>query len=106
MVLKKKEPNNDMRTLVIKHYQNSDSQRDIASKTSLPPSTVEYITKKYKMTKYTRDQLGHNRKRKTTTTTNRLIQRKLKFNRRKSASIVKTEIENELGIFTSSGYHL
>ena len=39
-----------------------------------------------------------NNKRKTKPTTNRLIQRKLKLGRRKSASTVKVEIENEQGI--------
>ena len=38
------------------------------------------------------------RRRKTTATTDRLIQRKVKLDRRKSASAVKVEIENELGI--------
>lgn len=98
MAPKKKEHSNDMRCLVIKHYQNGDSQRDIASKTLLPRSTVEYIIKKYKMTKCIGNLFGRGRKRKTTATTDRLIQRKLKLNRRKSASMVKTEIENELGI--------
>ncbi|CAF3080826.1 unnamed protein product [Rotaria socialis] len=98
MALKKKEHSNDIRTLVIKHYQNGDSQRDILSKALLPRSTVEYIIKKYKMTKCIGNLLGRGRKRKTTATTDRLIQRKLKLNRRKSASAVKIEIEKELGI--------
>ena len=37
-------------------------------------------------------------KEKTKSITDRLVQHKLKFDRRKSASIVKVEIENELGI--------
>ena len=42
--------------------------------------------------------VGCAHKRKTRATTDRLIQRKLKLNRRKSASTAKVEIENELGI--------
>ena len=53
---------------------------------------------KYKSTKC----IGHlfelARKRKTTATIDRLIQCKVKFDRRKSASMVKVEIENRLGI--------
>ena len=41
---------------------------------------------------------GRARKMKTRATTDRLIQRKLKLDRRKLASTVKAEIENELGI--------
>ena len=40
MVSKKKEHSNEMRTLVIKHYQNGDSQREIAAKTFLPRETI------------------------------------------------------------------
>ena len=53
---------------------------------------------KYKSTKYIGNLFGRARKRKTRVTTDRLIQRKLKLVRRKSASMVKIEIENELGI--------
>ena len=41
---------------------------------------------------------GRGHRRKTTATTDRLILRKVKLDRRKSASAVKVEIENELGI--------
>ena len=53
---------------------------------------------KYKSTKCIGHLFGRGRKRKTRTTTDRLIQRKLKLVPRKSASMVKIEIENELGI--------
>ena len=56
------------------------------------------MTEKYKSTKCIGNLFGHGRRRKTTATTNRLIQRKAKIDRRKSASTVKVEIENELGI--------
>ena len=53
---------------------------------------------KYKSTKCIGNLFERGRKRKTRATTDRLIRRKLKFVRRKSASMVKIEIENELGI--------
>ena len=90
MAPKKKEHNNDLRNLVIQHYQNGDSQRETAAKTLLPRTTVQYMIEKWKSTKCIGD-----RRRKTT---DRLIQRKVKLDRRKSASTVKVEIENELGI--------
>ena len=56
------------------------------------------MIEKYKSTKCIGNLFGCNRRRKTTATTDRLIQRKVKLDRRKSASAVKVEIENELGI--------
>ena len=82
---KTKEHSNDLRTLVIKHYLNGDHQREIVKKVLL---TVQSIIKKYKNTKYNGNQFGRGRKRKTIATTDRLIQRELKFDRRKSARIV------------------
>ena len=46
MTPKKKENNNDLRNLVLQHYQNGDSQREIAAKTLLPRSTVQYMIEK------------------------------------------------------------
>ena len=51
MAPKKNEHKNDLRNLVIHHYQNGDSQREIAAKTLLPRTTVHYIIEKYKSTK-------------------------------------------------------
>ena len=62
-------------------------------KTLVSRFTVQYMVDKYKSTKCIGHLFGRARIRKT----NRLIQRKLKFVRRKSASMVKIEIENELG---------
>ena len=98
MAPKKKEHSNDLRTLVIRHYQNGDSLSEIAAKTLLSRSTVQYVVDKYKSTKCIGNLFGHGRKRKTRATTDRLIQHKLKLDRRKSASTVKVEIENERGI--------
>ena len=98
MAPKKKEHKNDLRNLVIQHYQNGDSQREIAAKILLPRTTVQYMIEKYKSTKCIRNLFGRGRRRKTTATTDRLIQRKVKLDGRKSASAVKIEIENELGI--------
>ena len=95
---KKREHSNDLRTLIIRHYQNGDSLSEIAAKTLLSRSTVQYMVDKYKSTKSIDHLYGYGRKRKTRATSDRLIQRKLKLVRRKSASMVKIEIENELGI--------
>ena len=46
MAPKKKELSNDLRTLVIRHYQNGDSLRKIAAKTLLSRSTVQYMVDK------------------------------------------------------------
>ena len=46
MALKKKEHNNDLRNLVIQHHQNGDSQGEIAAKTLLSRTTVQYMIEK------------------------------------------------------------
>jgi transposase len=74
MAPKKKEHSNDLRTLVIKHYLNGDSQREIAAKTLLSRTTVQSMIKKYKSTKCIGNRFGRGRKRGTTATTDRLIQ--------------------------------
>ena len=98
MAPKKKEHSNDLRTLVIRHYQNGDSLSEITAKTLLSRSTVQYMVDKYKSTKCIGNLFGRAHIWKTRATTDRLIQRKLKLVRRKSASMVKIEIENDLGI--------
>ena len=87
-----------MRTLVIKHYQHGDSQREIGAKIFLPRKTVRYIIQKYKKTKCIENLFGCGVERKTTAITDRLIIRRFKVDRRKSASAVKGKIEKELGI--------
>ena len=98
MIPKKKEHSNEMRTLVIKHYQNGASQREIAAKTFLPRETVQYIIQKYKKTNYIGNLFGRGRKRKTKVIRDRLINRRFKVDRQKPASAIKGEIEKELGI--------
>ena len=51
MAPKKKEYNNDPRNLVIHHYQNGDFQREIAAKTLLPRTTVQYMIEKIEINK-------------------------------------------------------
>ena len=46
MAPKKKEHSNDLRNLVIHHYQNGDPQREIAAKTLLRRTTVQYMIEK------------------------------------------------------------
>ena len=97
MTPKKKEHSNDLRNLVINLYLKGDSQREIA-KMLLSRTTVQSIIKNYKNTKCIGNLFGRGRKPKTTSTTDRLIQRKLKLDRRKSARTVTSELEKDLGI--------
>jgi hypothetical protein len=98
MAPKKEEYSNDLRTLVIKHFQNGDSQWETAAKTLLPRETVRYILNEYKRTKYIGTLFDRGRKRITTATSYRLIQRMLKEEQRILAVKVRTEVEQLLGI--------
>ena len=77
--LKKKEHINDLRTLVIRHHQNGDSLNEIAARTLLSRSTVQYMVDKYKTTKRIDHFFECAHKWKTIATTDRLVQRKVKF---------------------------
>ena len=98
---KRKEHSDDLRTLVIKRFLNGDSQREIAKKTLLSRETVRSMIKKYKSTKCIGNLFGRGHKRKTAAMTDRLIQRKLKYDRRKSACSIAAELETELGMLIS-----
>lgn len=97
----RKEYSNDLRELVVKHFLNVDSEREIAKKVLIPRTSVHYIIDKYKSTKCIGNLIGRGRKRKTTVHTDRLIQRKIKVDRRKAAVSVKAEVEKELNINVS-----
>ena len=101
MAPKKKEHSNGLRTLVINYYLNGDSQREIAKKVLLSRPIVQSIIKKYKNTRCIGNLFGRGRKPKTTPTTDRLIQRKLKLDRRKSNRTVTSELERYLEILIS-----
>ena len=101
MVPKRKENSYDFRSIVIKHFQNGYSQREIGTKTLLPRETVRDIINKYKRIKCIGNFLGQGRKRKITTTTNRTIQRILKKDRRTSAEKMAAEIKKQLDISLS-----
>ena len=64
-------------------------------------STVQSIIKKYKNTKCIGNLFGCDRKSKTTLTTGRLNQQKLKLDRRKSVHTVTSELEKDLRILIS-----
>ena len=95
MAPKEKDHSNGLRSLVIKHYQNEDSQREVSTKVLHPRETIRYIIRRYKETKCIGNVFGRVGKRKTTVATDRLIVCKIKSNRRLSAQKVKTEIEPE-----------
>ena len=97
MAPKKKEHSNDLRTLVIRHYQNRDSLSEVTAKILLSRPTVQYAVDKYKSTKGIGHLFGCGRsKKKTRAPTDQLIQHKSKFNRLKSAFTINVEIENKL----------
>ncbi|CAF4494487.1 unnamed protein product [Rotaria socialis] len=98
---KRKEFSHDLREVVIKRYLNGDSERDIARDLLISRNTVHYMIAKYKSTKCIGNLIGRGRKRKTTAHVDRVIQRKIKTNRRKSAMAVKIELQTELNITVS-----
>ena len=98
---KKTECSNDLREVVIKHFLNGDSEREISSKVLIPRSSVNYMITKYKSMKCIGNMIGRGRKRKTTIHTDRIIQRKVKIDRRESSTFVKAELQTELNITIS-----
>ena len=101
MAPKKKEHSVDVREKVIKHFQNGDTEHEIAKKLLLPRTSMHYIIAKYKKTRCLVNIVGRGRKRKTSEHLDRVIHRKVKADRRKTASSVKLEIEKELGVVIS-----
>ena len=97
----KKEYSSDLCQLVIQHFLNGDSERKIAKKVLIPRDSLHYIIAKYKSTKCIGNLMGRGRRRKTSTHTDRILQRKIKTNRRKSTASVKAELENELKVIIS-----
>ena len=97
----RKEFSHDLREVVIKRYLNGDSERDIARDLLILRNTVHYVIAKYKSTKCIGNLIGRGRKRKTTPHLDRVIQRKIKTNCRKSALAVQTELQTELNIAVS-----
>ena len=95
MVTKKKKYSFDLRETVIKHFLSSDSEHDIAGEMIIPRNSVHYIITKYKKKKCLENIIDRGRKRKTSMHLDRIIQRKVKVDRRKSASSVKIDIESE-----------
>ena len=97
----KKGYSKDLRERVIKHFLNGDSEREIAEKVLIPRDSVHYIIAKYKSTKSIENLKDRGQRRKTSTHTDRILQRKVKTNGQKSMASVKAELENELKIIIS-----
>ena len=97
----KKEYSYDLRETVIKHFLNGAFEREIARKVLIPRTSIHRKIQKYKSTKCMGNIIGRGRKRKTITHTDRLIQRKIKANRRELAAAVKAELETSLNIVIS-----
>ena len=86
MALMKKDHSKDLRSLIIKHYQNRDSHPEVSSKVLLPRETIRYIVRKYKEAKCIGNVFGRVRKRKITVAMDRLVVQKIKSNRHLSAT--------------------
>ena len=95
------EHSNDLRELVIKNFLNGKTERDIVRDVFISCNTVHSIIKKYKSKKCVANMWGSGRKRKTIANVDRVIQRKIKVDRRKSALSVKSELQTELGLTIS-----
>ena len=102
MAPKKKEYSHGLRETVVKYFLNGDSEREISQKLLIPRTSIHYIIDKYKSTKSIANKIGRGPKRRTTVHVDRIIQRKIKADRRKSASAVKVELQDELGIIVSA----
>ena len=89
MAPKKKESSVDLRQTVIKHVLNGHSEHKIAQKLIIHQTSVHYIIDKYKKTKCLQNVIGQGQKRKITLYLDRAIHRKIKADRRKSASSMK-----------------
>ncbi|CAF3530152.1 unnamed protein product [Rotaria sp. Silwood1] len=98
----RKEPSNEFRETIVKHFLNGDSEHDIATKMLCSRNTIHSIIVKYKKTKCIGNILDRGRKRKTTIHVDKAIQGKIKVDRRKSAPTVGQEIEQELGVLISN----
>ena len=99
---KKKEHSNEVRSLIIKDYQNGDCQGEISSNMLVSREAVLYIIQKYKATKCIGNLFRRARITKTNAATDRMIVRKIKFNRRTLAHVVEAEIEVELGMILNA----
>ena len=97
----RKEFSHDLREVVIKRYLYGDSERDIARDLLISRNAVHYMIAKCKSTKCIGNLIGRGRKRKTTAHLDRVTQRKIKINRRRSTLAVKTELQTEFNITVS-----
>jgi transposase len=93
----RKEHSNEFRETIIKRSQNGDSERESAEKMLCSRNTIHSIIVKYKKTRCIGNIIGRGRKRITTIRIDKVIQRKIKVDRWKSASSVKHEIEKKSG---------
>ena len=88
----------DFRQKVIQKFLNGDSQRKIATDMLLPRTFVQNMINKYVANKSLDNLAGRRRKWEATIRADRLIERKLKYDRRKPSRIVKAELEQELRV--------
>jgi transposase len=98
MAPRRKENSADVRSLVIKHFENGGFYAKTAENVLLPHSTVQYMIKKYKRIKCIVNMRGRGGKRKMTPALDRIIQCKVRADHQKTASVMKHELEKEMNI--------
>lgn len=87
----------EQRELVLTHFKNGKTQRNIAEMVNLSPSTVQYIIQRFVRENRVADK-GRNAPNKTfTELEERRIVRKIKVNPKISAPKLTVEVENEMG---------
>jgi transposase len=99
--MRRKEYSDGLREVVIKHFLDDDSEREIAHKVLIPCITVHRMIVKYKSTKCIGKFPDRGRKRKSTVHVARIISHKIKTDRWKAALSIKMELETELGTVVS-----
>ena len=100
MVPKKNEYPTDLRSLVVDYFLNRNSYATIAKKLLIPHPTIQSVITKCKTTKCTMNLSGRGRNRKTTSSLHRIIQHKIKVDRRKSAATAKIEIKRARRVYS------
>ena len=98
VVFKKKEYSDNQRQTVVKYFLNGDSEHEIARKMIIPPTSIDYVIAKYKKQNVFRILSVEIVNERWLCSLDRVMERKVNVDQRKSASSVKAEIEVELRI--------
>ena len=85
------------RKLVIHHFTNNTSCRDVAKMLNRTVSTIQYIIKRYKQGNHLRNKIKINPKKRLTEADKRWLLRKVKKIKKLSAPAIAIDIEQYLG---------